>query len=161
MTRRMTTPPEQPGRRLVQASVVGTTVFTITALVAAAVGGWALWPAFVVALGLFLAGCGLFVAAYATALQRSRRDEMGMGGLFFLAGKGTAPVPVKRRLLGASGVQVVVALATALVRPFSTLAFGVLVPMFGVSLQGLWAARHGRFGSRLKRSRVGNDGGHG
>jgi hypothetical protein len=44
--------------------------------------------------------------------------------------------------------QVVVAVATAAARPFTTLAFGVLVPVFGVGLNGLWAARHGRFPPR-------------
>jgi hypothetical protein len=28
------------------------------------------------------------------------------------------------------------------------LAFGVLVPMFGIGANGLWAARHGHYGQR-------------
>jgi hypothetical protein len=42
-------------------------------------------------------------------------------------------------------VQVVVAVAVASVRPFTALAFSVLVPMLGLGLMALWAARHGRF----------------
>ena len=138
-----------PGARVITADVAGTTLLTITAVPAAIVGGAALWPAFIVAFGLFAAGGAIFVAAYAAAVERSRRDEMGIGGLFFLAGKGTAPVAVKWWLLGALGAQTVVAFTTAAIRPFSTLAFGMLSPLYGVALCGLWGARHGRFGSRL------------
>lgn len=157
-------PAALPGLPLLTASAAGTAVFTVTAVVAAVVGGWTLWPAFVVAVALFLAGCGLFVAAYATAVARSRSAEMGIGGLFFLAGRGTAPPKVKRALLGSFAIQVVVALTTAIARPFSTLAFGVLAPLFGVAVQGLWAARHGRFGARVAptpraRRPVARDGG--
>jgi hypothetical protein len=53
--------------------------------------------------------------------------------------------PVKAKLGGLLAVQVVVALATAIIRSFSPLAFGVLVPVFGVGLNGLWAARYGAF----------------
>lgn len=153
-----------PGARLIVASAAGTALFTVTAVVAAIVGGWTLWPAFVVAVALFLTGCGLFVAAYATAVARSRSAEMGIGGLFFLAGAGTAPAHVKRWLLGCFAIQVVVALGTAVARPFSTLAFGVLAPLFGVAAQGLWAARYGRFGARVvptprARRPVARDGG--
>ena len=31
----------------------------------------------------------------------------------------------------------------------NALAFGVLVPMFGIGANGLWAARHGRYGPRI------------
>lgn len=137
------------GARAITAAVAGTVVFTVTAVVAAIAGHATLWPAFVVALGLFAAGAVIFAVAFAAAAERSRRDEMGIGGLYFLAGKDTAPVAVKRWLLGALCVQVVVSFATAAVRPFSTLAFGMLVPLYGVALCGLWAARHGRFGPRI------------
>lgn len=139
------------GARVITASVAGTVLFVLTAVVAAIAGHAALWPAFVVAVALFVVGCVVFVLAFAAAAERSRRDEMGIGGLFFLAGKETAPAPVKWWLLGSLTAQVVVAIATAAVRPFSTLAFGILVPLYGVTLCGLWAARHGHFGRRLPR----------
>ena len=31
----------------------------------------------------------------------------------------------------------------------NALAFGVLVPMFGIGANGVWAARHGAYGPRL------------
>jgi Kef-type K+ transport system membrane component KefB len=135
---------------IVRASWIGTLVFALTA-VAAVLTRAATIPAAAVALGLFAAGIGIFFWAYAIAVNRSRTDAIGIGGLFFLAGAETAPRPVKRALLAALGAQTVVALATAAARPFTTLAFGVLVPLYGLALTGLWGARHGRFGPRRGR----------
>jgi hypothetical protein len=42
-----------------------------------------------------------------------------------------------------------VAVATAAARPFSSLAFGILAPMFGLALLALWGAVHGRFPPRV------------
>ena len=39
------------------------------------------------------------------------------------------------------------------------LAFGILVPMFGIGLNGLWASRHGTYGQRLERRRAPDTGG--
>jgi hypothetical protein len=53
---------------------------------------------------------------------------------------------------------VVVAFAAAALRPFTSLAFGILVPMWGLALAGVWGARHGTFGPRVvaepRRSRT-------
>ena len=132
---------------IVRASWTGTAVFAATA-VAAVLTKAARIPAVAVALALFAAGVGIFFWAYAIAVGRSRTDAIGIGGLFFLAGRETAPRDDKRRLLAALGAQTAVALATAGARPFTTLAFGVLVPLYGLSLTGLYGARHGRFGPR-------------
>jgi hypothetical protein len=43
---------------------------------------------------------------------------------------------------------VIVAVVGAALRPFSPLAFGILVPVFGLGCAGLWAAHHGSFGPR-------------
>jgi hypothetical protein len=137
-----------PGDRIMRLDWIGTAVFVVTAAVSAAAMGWTRYVAGAVAVVLFVAGIVAFVMAYAAAVQRSRRDEMGIGGLFFLAGE-TAPKPVKRRLNGALTVQVVVGLATAAARPYTSLALGTLVPMFGIGLNGIWGARHGTFGARV------------
>ncbi len=50
---------------------------------------------------------------------------------------------MQRRLLGALGVQCVVVVAAAVAQPFTAVAFGVLAPMLGLGLIGLWGARHG------------------
>jgi hypothetical protein len=56
-------------------------------------------------------------------------------------------------------VQIVVGLGAAIVGAVglgddevNSLAFGILVPMFGIGLNGLWAVLHGRFGPRLERA---------
>lgn len=133
-----------PGR----ASWWGTVVFAVTAAVGAAMGsGPARAVALVVATVLFALGCVAFVWAYVVAVRRSRADVIGVAQLYLLTGD-TAPPEVKRALLGALGVQVVVALATAIARPYTSLAAGTLVPVLGLGLCGLWAAREGRFRPR-------------
>jgi hypothetical protein len=125
-------------------AIWATGVFVVASVLAAA------WPdtflplSVPVDLALFAAGCGAFLWAYALAIGRSRYETIAMGGLFFL-GEGVAPPDVTRLLRGALGVQVVVAVTAAAVRPFTALAFSVLVPMLGLGLMTLWAARHGRF----------------
>ena len=137
------------GRRIIQASWIGTAVFTVAAVVGGVVAGWPRKVAVVTDLTLFVIGCGLFLAGYWQAVQRSRTNEIGIGGLFFLAGKGTAPGRVKVHLLGSMAAQLVIAIVTASVWPFSELAFGLLVPVFGLGCTGLWSARYGHFGPRL------------
>jgi hypothetical protein len=103
-------------------------------------------PSAVVAGALFTIGCASFLWAYAVAVSRSRTDLIGIGGLFFLAG--TAPKVVRFRLRIAFAVQIVTAIATASIRPYTVAAFGILVPVFGLGLMGLWGARFGTFHPR-------------
>jgi hypothetical protein len=134
------------GRWIIQASWAGTVVFTIAAVIGTI---WlsAAIVTVVVSLVLFALGTVAFVAAYARAVSRSRQDNIGMGGLFFLAGR-TAPARVQALLLGSLGVQTAVAFTAASIRIYTALAFGILVPMFGLGLAGLWGALHGRFDPR-------------
>ena len=132
---------------IVRASWIGTGVFAASAVAAVATKP-ARIPAVAVAAGLFVAGIGIFFWAYAIAVGRSRTDAIGIGGLFFLAGPDTAPKADKRSLLASLAAQTAIALATAAARPFTSLAFGVLVPLYGLALTGLYGARHGRFGRR-------------
>ncbi len=141
-----------PGRWIIIASWLGTIVFTVSAVLAATVrfdpdleppgdvGAAAL------ALVIFGIGCALFLAALFIGAQRSRDAEMSVAGWFFLSG--VAPPDVRWNLLGSLAVEVVVAFATALARPYSTLAFGILVPVYGLALAGLWGARHGVYPPR-------------
>jgi hypothetical protein len=144
---RTAAPAPHEGGELVNAAWAGTGVFAATAIGAAVVPDILRIPALVVALTLFALGCVAFLWGFAVAVGRSRTDEIGIGGLFFLAGD-TAPAVVRRRLLTALAIQVVVAFATAAVRPFTSLAFGILVPVFGLGVTGLWGARHGTFPRR-------------
>lgn len=134
------------GARIVRADAFGTAAFVLTAIAAVAVES-ARGVAIAVALVLFAAGCVAFLAAFAKAVSRSRTDAIGIGGLYFLAGD-TAEGREKRILQVLLGVQTVVALATAAARPFTSLAFGILVPMLGLGLMGLYGAHFGRFDAR-------------
>jgi hypothetical protein len=122
---------------------------TVLYVVAAAVGTAALdlvVVTVVVSVALFAVGTLAFLVAYARAIGRSRYESIGMGGLFFLAG--TAPPRVQRLLMGALGVQVAVAFLTASIRIYTPVAFGLLVPMYGLGLAGLWGATYGEFPAR-------------
>jgi hypothetical protein len=46
----------------------------------------------------------------------------------------------------------VISFVAAGLRPYTAVAFGVLVPMFGLGLTGLWAVRSGTFPPRTGRS---------
>ena len=119
-------------------------MFTVTQVAADVVPrGAVLAVAVAVSLALFLVGMVTFAWGLLVAAGRSRDDVVTLPGLYFL--QGSAPDDVRVRLLGYLTLQVVVAVMTAAIRPFTPLAFGILVPLFGVGIIGLWAARHGTF----------------
>lgn len=113
----------------------------------------------VVSLTLFAAGVATFLIGFFAAVQRSRESEISVSQLFFLTGD-VAPGDVKVPMLAALAVQTVAGIATAIARPStdgktgSVLAFGVLVPMLGLGLNGLWASRHGAFTERGRSGEV-------
>lgn len=135
-----------PGAGIVTLSWVGTGVFTAVATIATLLPDDAARPAAFVHVALFAVGVVAFLWAYAIAVARSRTDAIGIGGLYFLAG--SAPNVIRVRLLVALGVQVGVAIVSASIRPYTAVAFGILVPMFGLGLAGLWGAKHGTFPAR-------------
>lgn len=151
--------PADHGSTTVRTDLVGTGAFVAVAALAL------VWrderPAqvamAVVSMVLFAIGAFTGLAAYVRALERSRIDEIGVANLFLLTGT-TAPSPVKRSMTLALVVQTVVGLAGAIVGAIglrgsevNSLAFGILVPMFGIGLNGIWAVRHGRFPPRLDK----------
>lgn len=148
-----------PGDWILKANVAATGVFVVSSAAAAVVfDGWLKVQGVVVALALFAAGVVAFLWGYWNAVQRSRSDEMAVAELYFLMGPAITR-RVKVVMLSCLGTQTVVAVATAIARPStpsadggstagSTLAFGVLVPVLGLGLNGLWAASHGRFPPR-------------
>jgi hypothetical protein len=133
---------------------VGTALFALTASAAVVAPDALEPPAFVVAVGRFFAGCVAFVLAYSRAVGRSRRELISVADLFFLAG-GSAPSGVRSSLLGSLGLEVAIALASAFARPYSSLAAGTLVPVYGLGLCGLWASRYGTFPPRPDEERRG------
>jgi hypothetical protein len=135
-----------PGEGLIRASFVGTAVLVVTSALAVAFDGPARSFNAIVAGAMFVLGCAAYLLGYAQAVQRSRTDLVSMAGLAFLVD--AAPKAVQRRLIGSTVVEVVVVVTAAAVRPFTTLAFGILAPVFGLGVQCLWAARHGTFPRR-------------
>lgn len=132
---------------MIAASWTGTAVFTTTAVLSTITAAFRA-TGVVVALALFAVGCVVFLKAFFEAVERSRTEEIAVSNLYFLSG--SAPRGVRWHLLGSTAVQVVVAFATASARPFTAVAFGILVPMYGLGMAGLWAARHGEFPDRRK-----------
>ena len=146
----------QPGRRIVRADLAGTAVFSASAAAGSLTDAWQT-GSIVVSLVLFGLGIFAFIWSFFSAAERSRTDEIGVANLYLLTGR-TAPRPVKRAMSAALAVQVIVGIGTAAagfsgLEPdeFNPMAFGILVPMFGMGLNGLWASRHGSFGPRIVR----------
>ena len=126
---------------------VGTGVFFAVATLATLLPDDVARTAAVVDIVLFGVGVVAFLWAYGIAISRSRTDRLSIAGLYFLVDD-AAPRDVRIRLRIALAVQIVVAIVSASIRLYTSVAFGVLVPMFGLGLMGLWGARYGRFPAR-------------
>ena len=133
-----------PGIRLIQADLIGTAAFIVTAVLrhsaAAPIRSGARRPASRVRCSS--AAASLSLGDSSLPIERSRTEEIELSSLFFL--KESAPAKVRQALLGLMTVQVVVAIVTASVRPFTSLAFGVLAPVWGLGIITLWSGRYGR-----------------
>lgn len=142
------------GRPIIQLNIFATCVFLVASLVAAIVFHEP-YKTIAVSIDLlcFSLGVIVFLWGYWTAVQRSRQDTISVAALYFLV-DGVAPKLVSVVMNSLLALQLVGAIATALLRSStagqrgSTLAFGILVPMLGLGLNGLWAAYHGIFSSR-------------
>jgi hypothetical protein len=145
------------GEFIVRATIGGTALFVVTSVFAAAVFTTAAqWVGASTAMGLFMVGVFAFLWGFWNAIQRSREEEVSVTQLFLLFGSGT-PSAVRRTMLLMLAIQIVTAFTTAIWRldgpdgnPGSSLAVGLLVPMFGLGMNGLWAAYHAEFGPRLE-----------
>jgi hypothetical protein len=150
----------QQSTALVRFDVVGTAVFAVAVVVGMAFSDERPVQVIfgVVSMALFTIGAAGCLWAYVSALERSRTDEIGVANLFLLTGP-TAPTRIKRTMTVALFAQVVLSLTGAIVgaaglsgNQVNALAFGILVPMFGLALNAMWAVRHGHFGPRLDKS---------
>lgn len=135
------------GAGIRRVSWAGTALFVVTAVAAAAAPSTFEPVALAASVGLFAAGCAAFVWAFLVMAGRSRTEELELAQVWFLAGPPT-PRAVRLSLLASFGVEVVAAFATAGARPYTSLAAGVLVPVYGLALCGLWAVRHAAFPPR-------------
>jgi hypothetical protein len=143
------------GEVIVLVDVVGTVVFAATAAYAAVVFSTAAqWVGAITAMALFAIGVFAFLWSFWNAVQRSRAEQIGVMQMYLLLGEPT-PSRVRWTMLSMLAIQITVALVTALARseaddgsPGTSLAVGILVPMFGLGLNGLWCAFHGVFPPR-------------
>jgi hypothetical protein len=150
----------QPGAKVVAFDLTGTAVF-LAALGVAVPFRNHRFAQFLIggaSMVLFAVGVATTLWAYTRALDRSRVEEVGVANLYLLTGT-TAPRPIARTMSACLGTQVVAAIAGAWIGvvgldkgQLNALAFGVLVPMFGVGMNGVWAARHGSYGPRVGRA---------
>ena len=140
------------GRRLVNVVFIGTGALVATSIAAAAAPD-AFGPVHAaLSIGLFVIGTGAMLWAYALGVSRSRTELITIPGLFLLAGD-VAPRPTRRALRVATAIEIVAVVAAASIRPYSEVAFGILAPMFGLGLMGVWGGRYGEFPPRpLKTS---------
>jgi hypothetical protein len=135
-----------PGAEIVRASWTGTAVFGVATVAGVVVPHPLAWLAFAVSIGLFVAGCVLFVWAFVLAVGRSRDDDISVVNLFLLSGN--VPATVRTQLLGSLIVEIVLAIGTAAARPYTIAATAILAPVYGLGFCGLWAARYGTFPPR-------------
>ena len=109
---------------------------------------------------LFSVGVAAFIWGYFSAVQRSRVDEISVASLYFLSGQ-VADKQIQKTMNSCLIAQLVIGLAGAIARSStdgkagSTLAFGVLVPLLGLGLNGLWASQFGSFTPRDQPDRQG------
>jgi hypothetical protein len=143
------------GDVIVLADGIGTFAFVVTALTAAIVFSTASqWVGAITAMTLFGIGVFAFIWSFFNAAQRSRAEQIGVMQIYLLLGPPT-PRRVRVIMLTLLVIQVAVGLGTAIGRseaadgsPGTSLAVGVLVPMFGIGMNGLWCAFHGVFPPR-------------
>ncbi|MEZ5283075.1 MAG: SRPBCC family protein [Acidimicrobiales bacterium] len=138
---------DRPGWDIVRFGWAATGLLCISLVLGLVAPSWFGWLVVAVSVAMFAGGVVTFAWSYLIAVERSRTDELSVAGLYLLA-EG-APKDVRINMLGALGVQVVASLAAAAVKPYSFMAFGILAPLLGMGLAGMWSARHGQFRPRM------------
>lgn len=146
----VTLAPDSAGRSLVQAAWVGVGLQAAAAAVAVATR-WGRGPHVMVCSLLAVGGVAASCAAFARAVNRSRTELVDVAGLFLLIG--STPRRTRRLLWAAVAVSAIVGVVAAAARPYTSLAFGVLAPMWPYGLTVLWNALHGAFPARPPRPR--------
>ena len=155
----MTQEHEPGGGAVVRADVIGTVL--IAAVGALGLVSEALAKSLLVPVSSVAATVGViaFVWSYFRAVGRSREHEISVSQLYAVAGK-VAPPGVKRRLQWSLYGQVIVAVAVTAFgfsqtepQEFNWAAVIIVVPLYGMGLNGVWVSRFGMFGPRILASR--------
>jgi hypothetical protein len=134
------------GGGIVALTLAGTALFVLAGVLAAIFMGTFMVAYVAISLLEFAFGMLVFALAFLRAVDRSRSETIGVGGLFF--GAGSAPRQVRIRLIGSLVVQTVASIAIASTHLYTALAFGVVAPMWSLGLTGLWVAAYGSFPPR-------------
>ena len=93
---------------------------------------------------VFMAGAALFSWAFLVAAGRSRYENVSVVGAFFLGDGSTQPAD-RKWAYGLAAAQSAVGIAAASADPYTAMAFGILVPMFGIGAIAFLGAAHGMF----------------
>lgn len=148
-----------PGRVLVRLDVLGTAIVVAAGLLGAASDGLAQAVLAPVSAGAGAVGIVAFVWSYFHAIGRSREHEISVSQLYGVAGT-VAPKPVKRQLQWSLWVQILLAIAVmafgfSRTKPqeFNWAAVIIVVPLFGMGMNGVWVSRFGTFGPRILTAR--------
>ena len=148
----MTPTVAEPRSKIPRISWAHTAFVTIGSTTALAGTDAGEYTAAAVCLASFFAGFCIWVVAFAKALGRTTRgDDVAVANWVFLSG--SAPDGVRRQLLGAALVVLVMTLIVTTATPFVWLAN--LAPL---GFAALWGAEHGTFPPR-KVARGGARGG--
>lgn len=139
--------PAPPGEGILRVSSATTAVVAVTSVAGAAAPGLGGVVHAGVSGLLFVMGIVTMGWAFALGVERSRAELVDTAGLFLLLGP-VAPAQIRRRLRTAVVLQTAAVVAAAAVHPFTNVAFGILAPMFGLGLMGLWGGRYGTFPHR-------------
>lgn len=132
------------GDWILRAAWGSTILFAVTQIAAdVRPTGLPLAAATFVSSGLFLVGSVVFLVGFVIAVGRSRDEQITLAGLVWLIG--VAPARTARIFRIVIVAQVVIAVVTATVRPFTALAFGILAPMSALGFTVWWSARYGSF----------------
>lgn len=140
--------PEGTGGWVVRAAWAGVATQAVAAAVAVATQ-LGRGPHVVACTLLLLGGLAAMAAAFVRAVGRSRDELVDVAGLFLLLG--SAPRRTRWWLWGSVAAQTAIGVAAAAARPYSSLAFGVLAPLWAYGLTVLWNAAYGAFPPRPAR----------
>ena len=129
-------------------NVIATSMFVVSAVAAsifrnAVVGGTAV----VIAVTMFFGGAALMAISVVLAATKSRTHHVDIVNLFFATRRAAALRP-QVILMSALTIQIIAGIATAAIRPNSTVALGTLSWLAGLGFNGIWSAKHGTFSPR-------------
>jgi len=149
------------GEGVVRADVVGTAVAVVAGVLALMSSDLAKIVLVPVASVTGVIGLVAFVWSYFRAVSRSRQDEISVSQLYGVAGT-VAPPSVKRRLQWSLWAQVLAAIVVMFVgfqrtkpQEFNWAATIIVLPLFGMGLNGVWVSLYGSFGPRIVAGRAG------